>query len=195
MSTFGSRVRQRRLELGMSQAELSVKLGYKSRASVNKLESDERNLNQDQLVDLAKVLRVTPSWLLGIDEDLHISIIDIVNKPSLMPLKISYVYLTGELGYLVSDSSLTDFGFRPNDLLIFGNSIHEQQSIFDLISFPSICLIKTKDDYIVRKVYDQSETKYLLIAGTDAIKPKLVSKTDIKVIGSLCNMIRQYGFK
>lgn len=36
---IGEKVRQRRIELGLSQEELALKMGYKSRTSINKIEN------------------------------------------------------------------------------------------------------------------------------------------------------------
>ena len=44
--TFGERVKEKREELGMTQEELAGKLGYKSRASINKI---ERNCSEPLL--------------------------------------------------------------------------------------------------------------------------------------------------
>ena len=62
---IGDRIRQRRIELNMSQDELAKKVGYKSRSSINKIESDGRGLPQAKIVTLAKALETTPSYLMG----------------------------------------------------------------------------------------------------------------------------------
>lgn len=36
--TIGEKIAQRRTELGMSQMQLAIKIGYKSRSSINKIE-------------------------------------------------------------------------------------------------------------------------------------------------------------
>jgi transcriptional regulator with XRE-family HTH domain len=60
--TFGERVRARREQLDMTQDELAKKLGYKSRSSVNKIELDQRNMKQSQIVSLANALQTTPGY-------------------------------------------------------------------------------------------------------------------------------------
>lgn len=65
MSTFGDRVRIRREELNITQAELAKKLGYKSRSSINKIELNQRNMKQSQIVALATALDTTPAYLMG----------------------------------------------------------------------------------------------------------------------------------
>ena len=62
------RIKQRRIELGMSQEELAFKLGYKSRSSINKIEMGDNDIPQSKILDFAKALDTTPSFLLGLDE-------------------------------------------------------------------------------------------------------------------------------
>lgn len=47
---IGDRIKSRREELGMSREELAKKVGYKSRSSVNKIETDGRGLPQNKIV-------------------------------------------------------------------------------------------------------------------------------------------------
>lgn len=65
MPTIGSRIRNRREELGLSQDELGRRLGYKSRSSINKIELDQRNLTQSKIKAIADALETTPSYIMG----------------------------------------------------------------------------------------------------------------------------------
>ena len=65
MSTIGERIRQRRIELNMSQEELAIKIGYNDRSSIAKIESGERDIRQRKIIDLANALNTTPNWLMG----------------------------------------------------------------------------------------------------------------------------------
>lgn len=65
MSTTGERIKNRRLELGMTQDELAQKAGYTSRSTIAKLESGDRNLSQPQIKALADALKTTPSYIMG----------------------------------------------------------------------------------------------------------------------------------
>lgn len=69
MRTVGERVKDRREELNMSQEELAHKLGYKSRSSVNKIELGLNNLTQPKIMAIAKVLRTTPAYIMGWEEE------------------------------------------------------------------------------------------------------------------------------
>lgn len=66
--TIGDRIKQRRMELGMSQEELAHKLGYKSRSSVNKIELGGQNLTQKKIKKIADALDTTPEYIMGWDE-------------------------------------------------------------------------------------------------------------------------------
>ena len=66
---IGERIRQRREELDMTQDELARAAGYKSRSSINKIEVDGRGLPQKKIVDIAKALKVTPSYLMGWEDE------------------------------------------------------------------------------------------------------------------------------
>ena len=67
--TFGERVRERRQELGISQDELSRRIGYKSRSSINKIELGERDITQTKAIQIAKALGVPVDYLLDKKEE------------------------------------------------------------------------------------------------------------------------------
>lgn len=65
MSTIGSRIRQKRQELGMSVDELAARLG-KNRATVYRYESDDiENFPISIIGPLAEALQVSPAYLMG----------------------------------------------------------------------------------------------------------------------------------
>nr|WP_304259905.1 helix-turn-helix domain-containing protein [Phascolarctobacterium succinatutens] len=68
MTTIGDRIKARRLELDMSQDELARLVGYKSRSSINKIESDGRLLPQRKIMEIAYVLNTTPAYIMGWEE-------------------------------------------------------------------------------------------------------------------------------
>ena len=62
--TVGERIKQRRIELNLSQDELARKVGYKSRSSIQKIEC-ARNLPLPKVEKMAVALGCTPSYLMG----------------------------------------------------------------------------------------------------------------------------------
>lgn len=65
MSNIGERIKKRRKELGMTQEDLSNKLGYKSKTTIAKIENGTNDIMQNRVIDFAKVLRTTPAYLMG----------------------------------------------------------------------------------------------------------------------------------
>lgn len=65
----GHRIKAQREALGISQDELARKLGYQSRSSINKIESGERDLPQSKIKAIADALGVSPSVIMGWDEE------------------------------------------------------------------------------------------------------------------------------
>ena len=66
---IGMRIKERRIQLGMSQEELARLLGYKSRSSINKIEVDGRGLPQSKIQLIANILGVSPAYLMGWEDD------------------------------------------------------------------------------------------------------------------------------
>lgn len=69
MSTINERIRERRLQLDMTQEELGLLLGFKSRSSINKIEQG-RPIKQSQVLAFAKALKTSTKWLIdGVHDD------------------------------------------------------------------------------------------------------------------------------
>lgn len=61
--TIGDKIRALRIERGLSQNELALACGYKSRASINKIELGKVDLPQSKIQLIAEALEVTPASL------------------------------------------------------------------------------------------------------------------------------------
>lgn len=61
-------IRNRRIELGMSQQELAEKVGYKSRSTINKIELGINDIPRSKIDDFAVALKTTPTELMGWEE-------------------------------------------------------------------------------------------------------------------------------
>lgn len=62
---IGNRIKQRRIELDMSQEELAHRIGYKSKSSINKIELGIQGLTQSKIKIIADALRTTPDYIMG----------------------------------------------------------------------------------------------------------------------------------
>lgn len=66
--TIGERIRARREQIGMTQEDLALALGYKSKSSVNKIEVGRQELTQKKILKTAEVLHTTVSYIMGWDD-------------------------------------------------------------------------------------------------------------------------------
>ena len=66
--TVGERIKQRRLELDMTQEELAKKLGYKTRTAISNVEKGKEDLTTTRVMKFADALGVTPGYLMGWDD-------------------------------------------------------------------------------------------------------------------------------
>lgn len=64
---IGQKIKQLREEREWSQEQLALKMGYKSRSSINKIESGINELPQSKIYAFARVFGVNPSELVAID--------------------------------------------------------------------------------------------------------------------------------
>ena len=86
--TIGKRIKDLRTSLNMTQDELAKLTGYKSRSSIQKIESGERDITQSTIAAFAKALKVTPSVIMGWEENTDNNFVapDYSNIKGVMPL-------------------------------------------------------------------------------------------------------------
>lgn len=65
---LAERVKWRREELGLSQEQLALQMGYSSRTSINKIENG-RPCSQKIIVRLADALKVSVPYLMGWEDE------------------------------------------------------------------------------------------------------------------------------
>ena len=85
---IGKKIRERRIQLGMTQEQLAYKLGYKDKSAINKIELDKNDVSQTKLVRIAKALDVPPTYFIDdIEHDSYTSaeIIEYAEKLSKLP--------------------------------------------------------------------------------------------------------------
>ena len=67
MSTVGENIANLRKRLKWTQEELAIKVGYKSKSTINKIELGINELPQNKIISFAEVFGVTPAQLMGWD--------------------------------------------------------------------------------------------------------------------------------
>lgn len=90
---IGQRIKQQREAIGLSQEELAQKLGYKSRSTINKIESGINDITQSKVIEFAQALGTTPAYLMGWEEEKD----NIYSFDNIMPIKTQRIPLLGEI--------------------------------------------------------------------------------------------------
>lgn len=62
-------IKDRRLELKMTQTELAEKVGYADKGMISRIENGKVDLSQSQVLKFADVLDVAPGYLMGWQEN------------------------------------------------------------------------------------------------------------------------------
>ncbi len=65
LMTLYERIRQLRINAGMSQDDLARAMGYKDRSMITKIESGKVDISQKKILAFAQVLNTTPGYLMG----------------------------------------------------------------------------------------------------------------------------------
>ncbi len=67
--TIGERIKEKRIELGLTQEDLAKRMGYKSKSTINKIEMGVNVMPVPKVAAFASALETTPTWLMGWEED------------------------------------------------------------------------------------------------------------------------------
>lgn len=78
--TVADRIKIRRNELNLSQAELAKKANYSDKTAISKLENAGNDITMKQLRRIAIALDTTVEYLMGWDNETDIQMIDVKTK-------------------------------------------------------------------------------------------------------------------
>ena len=67
--TLYERIRELRIEQGLTQDDLAHAMGYKDRSMITKIESGKVDISQKKVDVFAKILNTSPAYLMGWTDD------------------------------------------------------------------------------------------------------------------------------
>lgn len=180
MSTIGSRIRNRREELGLSQDELGKRLGYKSRSSINKIELDQRNLTQSKIKAIAEALETTPAYIMGWDEpDQKLDKENLKFFDNLFPIETKKFPLIGNIAcgkpiladeqfeaYIEAGANIkADFCLRAKGDSMTGARIYDGDIVFirkqEMVDDGEIAAVLIDDEATLKRVYYDQESNVI----------------------------------
>lgn len=189
MSDIYRRIKERREELGLTQEDLAIRMGYKSKSSINKIEMGKNDIPQSKVVAFAKALQTTTAYLMGVDEAKEASTI----PPGFEPLpKIVLRPIVGDIACgdpITAEQNIQDYAEVPEQfncdfcLRCHGDSmveagiqdgdivyIHIQPEVND----GEIAAVRIGDEATLKRVYYDGNT-ITLVPANSAYRPKSYS--------------------
>ena len=131
LKEMGLRIRNRRKQLHMTQAELCKKLSYTNTTTIGKIETGHIDLPQSKVIEFANVLKCSPLYIMGLEE---------LDKPieNIVPLQTRKIKVLGDIAC-----------GQP----IFSEETEEYAEIGGDIK-ADFCLICKGDSMIGARIYD-----------------------------------------
>ena len=202
--TMGDRIRKARLEKGLSQAELAELLGYKSRSSINKIEVEGRDIPRSSIVKFAQVLGVTPSYLMGWEEETsEPDALEVLMKKydNIKPVKLKRFPLLGEIACgepifadedrescVMADMDINaDFCLTAKGDSMINARINDGDIVFikemPMVDNGDIAAVIIDDDATLKRVYYYPEDNTIqLIAENPKFKPLIYKNEELDQI-------------
>lgn len=191
------RIKKKREELNISQDELAIKLGYKSRSSINKIEMGKSDIPQSKIKAFADALNTTPSYLMGWDDDF-------VEKTSYNSTESTKGFKIPVLGKVVAGipieavQDIIDYEEISKEmaktgdffaLQVSGKSMEPRMQEGDVVIVKKQPDIESGDiaivlingcDATIKKVIKQDNGLLLIANNQDVYQPKFYSANDIE---------------
>ena len=205
--TFGERIYKIRTEKGLTQDELSTAVGYKSRSTIAKIESGERDASQTMIVALAKALGTTPSYLMGWEDENELDDLSILMEKydNIRPIKLKRFPLLGEIAcgqpifadedresYIMADMDIkADFCLRAKGDSMINARIYDGDVVFiremPMVDNGDIAAVIIDDEATLKKVY------YYPDKGKLVLYPENPDYEPFIYVGEELNTIRILG--
>ena len=157
-------IKQLREKHGMSQEELALKVGYKDRSSIAKVEAGLVDLTQSKIAAFAAALYVTPAQLMGITDSRKLPD-NILPIPKMKEWKVLggtacgepiYKDLDGETIFAPADID-ADFVFRCVGDSMINARIFDGDIVFvksdDPVEDGQIAVVRVDDEYTLKRIY------------------------------------------
>ena len=141
--SIGSRIADRRKQLGWTQQELADRMGYTNKTTITKIESGTNDITQSKIVKFAEVLEVPVSYLMEWDTEspaYQLALEMAKNKPALE----EGGGLTEEEQHFLSEFRKLSLGAQDsvNQILHIVNTFPEDQQ--PVVSSLALTVLKTK---------------------------------------------------
>lgn len=192
--TIGQKIKLKREELGLSQEELATLLGYKSRSSINKVEMGINDITQSKVVSFAKVLKTTPAYLMGWEDDSNeTKVIDLSEQyDNISPIHLKKFRMLGEIAcgepiwadedresYVMADMDIkADFCLTAKGDSMINARINSGDIVFirqqEIVENGEIAAVIIDNEATLKRWYYYREQNKLMLVAENPKYPPLV---------------------
>jgi repressor LexA len=187
----------------MSQEELAKLAGYSERSIVARIESGEIDLSQSKIKAFADIFHVTPSALMGDDDQ---DVLIAVKIPLYSPICcgnggfnddniIDYITLPSDMlnprgdyfAQRAAGDSMIGEGIKPGDLLVFEKTGHCENGQIG-------CFCIDDNDAVCKKYRVTENNQIMLLPANDKYDPMIidVENEHFRCIGVLAYLVHSY---
>lgn len=192
---LGYRIRQRREQLNMTMQEVADIVGV-SKGTVQKWESGNiKNMRRDKIVLLAKALKISPLFIMGIEEDERT---DIKRVPILGTIAAGTPTLAVEnieSYFLIDESVKADFALRVKGDSMINIGIYEGDIAFikqqPVVENGEVGAVLINGEATLKRIYVQNNS-ITLVAENAKYPPKTFTEGDIRILGKLLAVLHNF---
>lgn len=191
MSTKGTRIKQAREKIGMSQTDMAEKIGV-SKQTLYKYENDIiTNVPTDKIEAISRLAGVSPSYIMGWENN---------NLPfESIPLESKTIPILGSVacGTPIFDPSdgiqvkvpasfHADFGLYAKGNSMIGADIHDGDLVFftqqPTVENGQIAAVFIDNEVTLKRVYYQQGERLVLQAENSSVDPIVVEGPDLNTV-------------
>lgn len=183
---IGIRIKEKRLEQGLTQADLAKSLGYRDRTTIAKIESGKNDISLSKVVEFAEALHTTPAYLMGWENEAT------YNYDNVYPINTKKLPLLGEIAcgepiycdeekgryFEVQDNINADFCLIAHGDSMIGARINDGDIVLvrsqPTVENGEIGVFIIDDEATLKRIY-KSDDVYTLVSENPAYQPIVVS--------------------
>lgn len=199
MNKLYKNIKDRRIELGLTQAELAKKVGYSDKSMIAKIESGIVDITRNKIMQFADALGTTPAYLMGWEDSPTDSALP--QYSNIYPIKTKRFPLLGEIAcgepifanedresYVEASTDIhADFCLKAHGDSMINARIQDGDIVFirsqPMVENGEIAAVIIEDTATLKRVFFYPKKSQLILqAENPAYAPKIFTGEDINTI-------------
>lgn len=191
MSTKGSRIKEAREKIGMSQTDMADRIGV-SKQTLYKYENDIiTNIPSDKIEEISALTGVSPAYIMGWETNqLPSEVIKLQTKnlPILGSVACGKPIFDPSAGVQIKvpSSFHADFGLYARGDSMIGADIHDGDLVFftqqPSVENGQIAAVFIDDEVTLKRVYYQQGERLVLQAENSSVPPIIIEGPDLDMV-------------